>query len=118
MAARTPPRPSSGSSRTTDMAGNLGVGTQPSGTETPPEKSSKKRAQLSGLVGDGVEVGVGERVGERVGSEVVGDAVAVQQVVAQEPSIGVCVQMAEPYCAKSAGQTFSTCGEVWAVTRG
>ena len=64
-----------------------GLGTQPSGTESgqspgtvsPPEKSSKKRAQLGGLVGDGVGVGVGERVGERVSSEVVGAGVVGAQ---------------------------------------
>ena len=83
LAARTPP--------TTYMAGASGhpncwgLGTQPSGTESgqspgtvsPPEKSSKKRAQLGGLVGDGVgervgPEGVGVGVGSGVGSEVVG----------------------------------------------
>ena len=67
LAARTPP--------TTYMAGasghpwTSGLGTQPSGTESgqspgtvsPPEKSSKKRAQLGGLVGDGVGVGAQTR---------------------------------------------------------
>jgi len=50
------------------MAGALGFCTQPPGTEDPPEKSSKKRVQLGGLVG-GLVGGrvVGETVGLAVG---------------------------------------------------